>query len=435
MADKFSACGKRVLQEVAKRFRASKRYYDSHSDSYSMRAIHVLFLLFEDIAYLVTFLLPKNQNLWVFGAWQGWEYTDNSKYLFEYVCKNHPELRAVWLTRDKTTRDLVTERGFEAHLIGSARGFLLRMGSSILVLSYDLSDVGSSFRRPANAKIVSLWHGTPLKKIEFDVPIMSVDENPLFCRFKLLPLNKKTSAYDLLIAASEKAKETLASAFRAPPETVAVTGYPRTDAFFDLTRETTSVMTVLNDAKKKRFSIGIYMPTHRLEGQNSIRSLLKDLRAIESQLADMHVLLLVKVHFFHLQELDSLTDRLNNVMFVQKRDINQDIYTILPETDFLITDYSSVYFDYLLLNKPIIFAPFDIEHYIETDRALYYNYDDVTPGPKARNWREVVECIEDILTKSDAYEDERRRVSRMFNAYDDGCSSKRVYDAIVTTLL
>ena len=52
------------------------------------------------------------------------------------------------------------------------------------------------------------------------------------------------------------------------------------------------------------------MPTHRLEGQNSIRFLVKDLKAIDSQLADMHVLLLVKVHFFHLQELDSLTDRL-----------------------------------------------------------------------------------------------------------------------------
>ena len=110
------------------------------------------------------------------------------------MCKNHPELRAVWLTRDKTTRDLVTERGFEAYLIGSARGFLLRVASSILILSYDLSDVAFSFRRPANAKIVLLWHGTPLKKIQFDV--MSVDENPLFCRFQLLPLNKKTSAYD-----------------------------------------------------------------------------------------------------------------------------------------------------------------------------------------------------------------------------------------------
>jgi CDP-glycerol glycerophosphotransferase (TagB/SpsB family) len=186
--------------------------------------------------------------------------------------------------------------------------------------------------------------------------------------------------------------------------------------------------------QKKGVHVGIYTPTHRLGGGKSIRFLIKDLKAIDSQLADMHVLLLVKVHFFHLRELGSLTDRLNSVLFVDERDINRDIYTVLPETDFLITD-PSVYFDGLLLNKPIIFAPFDIERYVENDRALYCNYDDVTPGPKARNWREVVECIEDILTKSDAYDDERRRVSRMFNAYDDGCSSMRVYDAIVTTLL
>jgi CDP-glycerol glycerophosphotransferase len=90
------------------------------------------------------------------------------------------------------------------------------------------------------------------------------------------------------------------------------------------------------------------MPTYRLEGRNSIQFLINDLKTIESQLADLHVLLLVKVHSFQLQELDSLTDRLNCLLYVEERDINQDIYTILPETDLLITDYSSIYFDYLL---------------------------------------------------------------------------------------
>lgn len=88
-----SGSGKRVLREVAKLVEALKRYYDSHSDSYFMRAISVLFLFVGDIAYLMTFLLPKNRNLWVFGSWLGEEYTDNSKYLFEYVCKNENQMR------------------------------------------------------------------------------------------------------------------------------------------------------------------------------------------------------------------------------------------------------------------------------------------------------------------------------------------------------
>jgi CDP-glycerol glycerophosphotransferase (TagB/SpsB family) len=143
---------------------------------------------------------------------------------------------------------------------------------------------------------------------------------------------------------------------------------------------------------------------------------------------------LVKAHRFHLGEVRLLDRSLSNVLFVKDEDIDQDIYTILSETDLLITDYSSVYFDYLLLNKPIIFAPFDLDTYTANERPLYYNYADVTPGPKARNWDEVIECIEAIVRESEVYEEQRLKVGSTFNAYHDGNSSQRVYQAIVAEL-
>ena len=95
-------------------------------------------------------------------------------------------------------------------------------------------------------------------------------------------------------------------------------------------------------------------------------------------------------------------------------EIYHDIYPILPRPISCITDYSSIYFDYLLLNKPIILRHLTSHAIPKSIIKLYYNYKDVTPGPKARNWHEVAECIEDILTKDDLYEDERQEVSRMF---------------------
>ena len=251
----------------------------------------------------------------------------------------------------------------------------------------------------------------------------------------MLPFRKRTISDELYIAASQEVKNKFTTAFRLPADRVAVTGYPRTDSLFGLSTGRPPLLDKLADLKNKRFVIGLYTPTHRLLGKQSIQFLLDDLERIEPRLAELRVVLLVKLHFWHLDELPRVNAQFDHVLFVHDEEIYHDIYPILPETDFLITDYSSIYFDYLLLNKPIIFAPFDIARYTEIDHQLYYNYKDVTPGPKARNWHEVAECIEDILTKDDLYEDERRRVSRMFNAYDDGCSSKRVYDAIVTTLL
>ena len=72
-----------------------------------------------------------------------------------------------------------------------------------------------------------------------------------------------------------------------------------------------------------------------------------------------------------------------------------DVYTFLSEVDILITDYSSIYFDYLLWERPIIFFPYDLEYYRDEDRGLIFEYDEYTPGPKIFNAKE----LENVLSK------------------------------------
>ncbi|MCP5462729.1 MAG: CDP-glycerol glycerophosphotransferase family protein [bacterium] len=68
---------------------------------------------------------PKKKNLWVFGAWFGEKFSDNSKYLFQYIATNHPEIQAVWLTKNKQTFNFLRKQGFECYYLPSAKGLLL----------------------------------------------------------------------------------------------------------------------------------------------------------------------------------------------------------------------------------------------------------------------------------------------------------------------
>jgi CDP-glycerol glycerophosphotransferase (TagB/SpsB family) len=120
-----------------------------------------------------------------------------------------------------------------------------------------------------------------------------------------------------------------------------------------------------------------------------------------------------------------------NIKIIKDCEIEQDIYTIINQFDILITDYSSIYFDFLLADKPIIFAPFDYEEYITKDRELYYNYNEVTPGPKCRNWDEVLDWIVKFKENPKLFKEEREKIKKMFHKYQDGKNCERVFNEIL----
>ena len=116
--------------------------------------------------YWLSYLIPKDKNLWVFGAWFGERYADNSKYLFEYVNKYHPEIKAVWLTRNQNTYDLIKKKGYKVYKINSLGGIYYSLRAKVGIISVGLKDINMYLT--GNMQIVQLWHGIPLKKIMFD---------------------------------------------------------------------------------------------------------------------------------------------------------------------------------------------------------------------------------------------------------------------------
>ena len=108
-----------------------------------------------------------------------------------------------------------------------------------------------------------------------------------------------------------------------------------------------------------------------------------------------------------------------------------EINDILKNYSLVISDYSGLYIDFLLTNNPIIFAPFDYEKYITKDRELYYEYNEVTPGPKCKDWNEVIEWIIKFKNNSTLYVEERKKVRDRFHKYQDDKSCERVYNEII----
>jgi len=385
--------------------------------------------------YWLSYIIPKDKNLWIFGAWFGEKYADNSKYLFEYINKNHSEIKAIWLTKNKDTYNLIKNKGFKVYKMFSIMGLIYSLRAKIGVISTGLNDI--NMYTSGKIKIIQLWHGIPLKKIMFDDKITF--RRPTIIKkilFFIFPFLKKNLYYNdsLIIATSNEVQKVLSSAFKVPINQVRVTGYPRNDSFYQKVNTNIPFVKKLLELKQIGKTICIYVPTHRKEGKvNIIQILFSNLEEIDSELKKMNSILLIKLHYYHNKEIRKLIQgkKLTNIIVVDDKLIEQDIYNILKLADILITDYSSVYFDYLLANRPIIFAPFDINEYIKKDREFYYNYDDVTPGPKCKSWNEVLVWIKKFKENPKLYEKERLKIRDIFHTYKDGKSSERVYNEII----
>ena len=364
--------------------------------------------------YIISKCVRKNKNIWVFGAWFGQHYSDNSKYLFEYANKYHKKIRAIWLSENKNVCHLVKLKGYEVYHTYSIKGYYYSMKANVSISCTGLNDINVYI--PANI-LVNLWHGIALKKICYsdDITFKYSKTKQIILNF-IFPCRRKLEDYSLTCACSAKEANNLSEAFRQPIRKIITSGLPRNDVF-EIT-------------KSNNISKIIYMPTHRNEGEFDLYKLFfNDIEFINKKLKEIDVTLYIKFHYYHLKN-SNMQDR-SNIFFIKDEDIKQDIYSFLPQTDILITDYSSVYFDYLLIDNPIIFAPFDYEEYIKKDRELYYDYDKVTPGPKCKNWTEVLEWIIKFKNDPNLYKEERKKIRDYFHQYQDNKSSERVMKNIL----
>ncbi|MEA2019414.1 MAG: CDP-glycerol glycerophosphotransferase family protein [Campylobacterota bacterium] len=372
---------------------------------------------------IISYFVKKNSNIWVFGAVRGKKYMDNSKYLFEYVNQN-TDIEAVWLTSSSEVIDTISKKGYKVFDMNSINGIYYAIHAKIAIITHrginDNSDLPfHCFSK--ETKIIQLWHGIALKKIGFDDKIDGFRQNELNLSYKIkqrlkqliLPYKEYVNNPSLLLALSTQSQNIFSKAFRVDKSSVKITGYPRNDI---LVKNKEKV-----DSKIQNI---IYMPTFRN------KSVLEfDITLIDNFLSKKGLMFYIKIHPFDKLSSLALTkiDNSKNIFILEV----DDIYEKLSDFDILITDYSSIYFDYLLLNRPIIFAPFDKDTYLKNEREFYYEYEKITPGPHALNWTEVISCIDGFTENQNLYSKEREDIKNRFHKYQDNDSSKRVTNTIL----
>jgi CDP-glycerol glycerophosphotransferase (TagB/SpsB family) len=411
---------------------------------------HALANVTFNILYFASGFFRKDPNMWVFGSPLGKKFADNPKYLFLYVTKNHPDITCVWLSSSMNVIEKLGQAGYSAYNVNSLEGFLHSLRAGCVIISDSLWDVNRTPIR--GAKVVQLWHGTPLKRLLVSSKHRTLRDHQLlfrswqFLRRRMVSIfGFELERYDITIATSQESRTTMLSAFDTVAEVrsnknVVVTGYPRNDVLLDAGWSDDDCPYLKDIKGTVDFTFVIcYLPTWRRQDTDRKRDLLFDygfdVDEVEAFLTRINAILIMKVHRMGSElALHQAHGDLKSRIFTVSDAELPDIYPLLKRVNILITDYSSVYFDFLLLDRPIIFAPFDLHEFVCLDgQELFYEYDEVTPGPKATDWKEVLALVERSL-QTDDYKTQRREICQRFNEFHDGKNSERVYNIIKKSL-
>lgn len=359
---------------------------------------------------------------WVFiESFFGKSYSDSPKYLYEYLQKTRGDkYRYIWVLNQKSPA-----------LAKSGKHTRVKMNSLRYV--YYASRCGYrifNVRQPAwNTKrpgvvFLETWHGTPLKKLAFDMDdITSASQN-----HKTL-FYKHGREWNYLISANRFSTDVFERAFVFDRAKILEYGYPRNDILYAENRDeiAAEVKKELGIPEGKR--VILYAPTWR-DNQFYDRGKYKftlalDLGRLQKEFGDDSVVLL-RTHYYIADILD-LTEYEG---FVYNGSQYEDISRLYLASDICITDYSSVFFDFANLKRPILFYAYDFDEYADEIRGMYMDMEKELPGPILRTNDAVVEALHNIDAITETYKTRYEEFYERFCSVDDGHASERVIEKV-----
>ena len=378
--------------------------------------MEVLFFIIK----IINTLIPKSNNKIIFISQP--DFADNTKHMYTYMQKKLPQKQLSWLIYDQEIYDILIQNGHQnIFYLKSIRGVWEYLRSTtIITSSSSLWQIKSPLQ-----KQFDLWHGIPLK-------------NVLCMGEKGTQAKRQAGNITMRFATSNLEKALLSASFDFNALKIAVTGQPRTDTLFS---EENKLSELLKDNIQKYSKIILYMPTYRSgfankdEGtafgiDNIFRMDNYDHKMFIDYLEENNILFLLKLHPYEEKLYNNISLGTNIKWITHKLLVENDldVHEILNQVDILITDYSSIYFDFLLLDRKIIFLPTDLLEY-ETNRGFELEpYDFWTPGKKVFDQHSLETEISEKDTDS---EKQSRKIIRdiMFKDQDNN-SSKRVFNHI-----
>lgn len=334
-------------------------------------------------------VMHRRRSLWVFGYKTG--FCDNPKYLFLHTLRHHPDIQAVWIARTRQEQKQLKELHLPCRYKWSVSGLWTCLRAKVYVFACDASDI--NYWTSARAIKVNLWHGVGVKNLGYkgDVTYNAHDRmNRL-----LTPAIYDRPTY--FITTSELMNQHFTDCFALTAQQTRQIGYPRCDFLQAGDKPTGEYINTYESVHTRQLAqrmngyrrVYIYMPTFRDDQSDFFTLSGINLAELNELMLQQEALFLIKIH-----PATRTAVAVNNYSNIILLDKLTDIYPLLPRTDVLITDYSSIYYDYQLMpGKRILLFPFDYDSYISNSRQMAYNYDQYTPGDKYYTWNDLKQAI------------------------------------------
>lgn len=381
-------------------------------------------ILFSPVTLLAR-LIPKKKNLVLLGARYGTYFDWEPSFVFSHLCRkpDEAEFEFFWVCRSNKVYEELKQKGRPVLKLYSAKAIRACLRANIIVISTSPADIDLFLT--AGAKVVHTYHGMPIRKVagsylnHFAERISNPALRSLVSLFMKIYFAMRVEAKaDYVITTSEFANDIWDSQYQHGREKYRILGNARNDVLFE---------TTLPQIKKSPEEVIIsYLPTDRgTTGMQLVDLFNKfgfDHELFETFLEQNNARFLLKCHHRQfgvagLKELFENSER----MFMYS---GQDVMPVLKETDVLISDYSSVSFNFLMRNRPIILGAFDINEY-EAKLGFTFDFRKDMPGPICADWPQVFSEIEKAIN-SDPWAERRKKVLDRLYDQQDGNSCARI---------
>ena len=352
----------------------------------------------------------------VFESGKGLRYYGDPKYIYRYLNENHPgEYKCIWVANNK---DLASRIDGDCIIV---KRLSLRYYYYILRAKYWVKDTRQPiwWFKAKEQKYISTWMGTPMQKLFLDK--QAFQDGPAAL---LRGLKAQVEQWDMVISGNEDTSKILQSGMGVKKEQIVQTGNPRNDLLLapGVAQRSIQLREELGIPSGKKTIL--YAPVWREEEETDVSDCYKlqlGLYRMREQLGENYVVLLR----FH----DYITGRvvLDKALegFIYDFSFYDDIQELLLISDILVTDYSSIIFDYACLKRPMLFYLYDSERYRKDMEHFYYIIEeDTAPGPLCYTTQEVITNIKELSTMTEEYQERYDAFHTRFCNYSYGSAER-----------
>tara|TARA_R110001583_G_scaffold61505_3_gene181658 strand:- start:10978 stop:12210 length:1233 start_codon:yes stop_codon:yes gene_type:complete len=378
----------------------------------------------------LTYLIPKKRNRMVLMGAKDGLFIDNVKFFFLYLSEKETNQDFYLLTANRDIYETLRSEYPNILYYPSVKAYWIMLRSKVLVVDNFSWMDNCRFQLFWRAKIIQIWHGIGFKKIQRSNKYFIKEINSLYRRF-IMNFVGKLPKYQAVVSTGEFfTSEFFQPAFLT--DHFINTGYPRNDVIVNSEKYqngciNSDVATInrVAEMRKKGIKSILYAPTFRDTGGDGISDGILELEALNQFALANDFVFVFKLH--PLLNYKSISDDFERIIWY---DNVKDIYPFLPEVDGMISDYSSIYMDYILLNRPIFFLLYDREKYETKDRELHTFFNDFLVGLVSTNQDKLEKDLLYCFTQKDDFKEERSKViDKSYQNIDDN-SSQRIFKFI-----